>query len=207
MRDTRYENGFTLVELLVALMITSVILTAVVTLAYAMGTANDISDDTAQKQAQLRYATVRVSELIRHCKLICATTGDDLAIWRADDNDDGKINPTELVYLEAGQERDYLQLLDFSWSVNWNLSLDDIRDINTKDVLIMTCTERRTLIMPECSNVEFTFDAAPPNSGFVSISFGLSENNVVCRYQINAALCSRAGHLLDGAGNIVEDDD
>jgi len=103
MRNTRCENGFTLVELLVALVVTSIILAAVATLTYALGSANETSDDTSEKQAQVRYATLRISELIRYCKLICAAPGDDLAVWRADDNADGEINPQELVYLEMGR--------------------------------------------------------------------------------------------------------
>jgi len=59
MRGTKYENGFTFVELLIAMVVTSIVLTAVATLAYAMGTANDSSNDTAVKQAHghfgLRY--------------------------------------------------------------------------------------------------------------------------------------------------------
>ncbi|MCH7559430.1 MAG: prepilin-type N-terminal cleavage/methylation domain-containing protein, partial [Planctomycetes bacterium] len=86
MRDTRYKKGFTLVELLVALVVTGIVLAAVATLAFAMGTANDVADDSSQKQAQVRYATLRISELIRHCKLICGTPGSDVAVWRADDN-------------------------------------------------------------------------------------------------------------------------
>jgi len=202
------SKGFTLVELLVALVVTSVILTAVVTLAHALGTVNDASDDTSQKQTQVRYATLRISELIRHCKLICGAPGDDLCIWRADDNGDNKINPTELVYIESGPERDYLQLLDFTWSASWNLTLSETQDINTKDALIVACDDRRTLLLPECSNVWFGFDEAAPMSRLVSISFELSENSIARQYQINASLRGWAGHLLNPAGDaIVSDDD
>jgi prepilin-type N-terminal cleavage/methylation domain-containing protein len=201
-------KGLTLVELLMALVVTSVIFTAVVTLAHALGTANDVSDDTSQKQAQVRYATLRISELIRHCKLICGAPGDDLCIWRSDDNGDDKINPTELVYIESGTERDFLQLLDFTWAASWNLTLFETQDINTKDALIMACDERRMLVLPECSNVRFVFDEAPPMSNLVTISFELYENGVTRQYQLNASLRGWAGHLLNATGDaIVSDDD
>ncbi|UCF43196.1 MAG: prepilin-type N-terminal cleavage/methylation domain-containing protein [Planctomycetota bacterium] len=201
-------KGLTLVELLMALAVTSVILTAVVTLAHALDTANDVSDDTSQKQAQVRYATLRISELIRHCKLICGAPGDDLCIWRADDNGDDKINPTELVYIESGTGRDFLQLLDFTWSASWNLTLFETQDINTKDALVMACDERRMLVVPECSNVRFAFDEAPPMSKLVSISFELYENGVTRQYQINASLRGWTGHLLNATADaIVSDDD
>lgn len=96
------HNAFTLVELLMALVVTAVILTAVITLAFAVGVANDSSNDMAQKQAQLRYATLRISELIKHCRLICGTPGNDMVVWKADYNNDGKINPGELIYIELG---------------------------------------------------------------------------------------------------------
>ncbi len=66
MRARKKQRGFTLVELLVALMVTSIIFGAVATLAYAVGTAHDASDDTSQKQTYVRFATLRISELIRH---------------------------------------------------------------------------------------------------------------------------------------------
>src|SRR3972149_4536193 len=107
-------RGFTLAELLVALMVTSIVLAAVATLAFALGAAYETSDDISQKQAQVRFATLRISELIRNCKLICGASGDDLAIWRADDNDDGQINISELVYIEMGPSGEHLQLCEFT---------------------------------------------------------------------------------------------
>ena len=84
MKNSRCENGFTLIELLVALVVTSIIMTAVATLAYAMSSANDATDDTSRKQAQIRFATLKISDLIRHSRLVCYADGDDIAVWRAD---------------------------------------------------------------------------------------------------------------------------
>jgi prepilin-type N-terminal cleavage/methylation domain-containing protein len=208
MRITRYENAFTLVELLVALVVTSIVFTAVATLAYALGTANETSDDTSQKQAQVRYTTLRISELIRHCKLICGMPGDDLAVWRADDNGDGEINPQELVYLEMGQGRDYVQLLDFPSAENWRVTLSSILGGTAKHELMLICDERQTKLVPECSNVQIVLDSPPPWSKSVTMSFGLVENGAVRQYQISAALRGWAGHLLDTDGNsLVSDDD
>ena len=208
MRITRYKKGFTLVELLMALVVTSIILAAVATLAYALGTANETSDDTSQKQAQVRYATLRISELIRHCKLICGTVGNDLAVWRADDNGDGEINPQELVYLETGQGRGHVQLLDFPSAANWRVTLSSILGGTAKQELILICDERQTKLVPECSNVQIVLDSLPPWSKSVSVSFDLVENGIVRQYQISAALRGWAGHLLDTDGDsILSDDD
>jgi type II secretory pathway pseudopilin PulG len=192
----------TLVELLVALMVSSIVLTAVATLAYAMGSANDSADDTSQKQAQVRHTTLRISELIRHSKLICGTVGSDLAVWRADDNTDGQININELVYIERGDDSDYLRLCEFPASDTSVVTLADIATLSTDGYSVTYVS-----LIPQCSNVEFLFDASPPNSEFVSISFGLVENGVVRSYQISTGLRGRAGHLLDGSGEIVAGDD
>ena len=200
----RYEKGFTLVELLVALVVTGIVLAAVATLAFAVGTANDATDDSSQKQAQVRYATLRISELIRHCKLICGTPGGDLAVWRADDNGDGQININELVYIERGTGRDYLRLCEFPSSDTSLVNLSDIETLSTSDYIVTYVP-----LVPQCSNVEFGFlPELPPQSRFVSISFDVLENDIVHQYQIIAALRGWAGNLLDGSGNnIVSDDD
>ena len=213
MQDTRYEirntrYAFTLAELLIALAVTSIILAAVATLAYAVSSANDAADDTSQKQAQVRYATLRISELIRHCKLICTANDNDLALWRADDNDNGRINPTELVFIESGQDRDYLRLLEFPSAPSWNVPLSNIRDGTAKQVLISTYSQNQTVLVPECSNVQFYPTDVTPQSSSVSISFDLTENGIDHQYQINAALRGWAGNLLNDSGTaLVSDDD
>ena len=183
MRDTRYKKGFTLVELLVALIVTGIVLAAVATLAFAVGVANDATDDTSQKQAQVRYATLRISELIRHCKLIWNASSNSLTVWQADDDSDGQIDTDELVYIEAVQGTDYIQI--------------QLRDPNTDPVVLI----------PQCSNVQFVPSPDAPQTRFVSISFDLDENGVTHNYQINASLRAWAGNLLDGSGNIVSSDD
>jgi prepilin-type N-terminal cleavage/methylation domain-containing protein len=201
MKNTRYENGLTLIELLVAMVVTGIVLAAVATLAYALSSANDETDDTSQKQAQVRFATLRISELIRQCKLICGTPGGELAVWRSDDGD-GQININELVYIERGTENDYLRLCEFPSTDTSPVNLGDIETLSTGgyDVTYVP-------LIPQCSNVQFSLDVLPPQSRFVSISFDIVQNDIVRQYQISAALRGWAGNLLDGSGNIVSDDD
>jgi len=203
MRYTKYESGFTLVELLVALIVSSIILAAVATLVFAISSANDATDDTSTKQAQVRYATLRISELIRHCKLICGTPDSDLAIWRTDKNGDGKININEITFIEKGLEANYLKLCEFPSSDTSSVTLSQIETLSPVGYSV-----RRVALILQCSNVEFMVDAEPPMTKFLSISFDLVENNVVRDYQINNELRSWAGNLLNEAGNtIVSDDD
>ncbi len=208
MQYSTRKSGFTLVELLVALMVASIIFSAVATLAYVLGVANDATDESTKVQAQVRYASLRISELIRHCKLICGAPDDDLAVWRADDNGNGEINPQELVYIEFGSGRDYIQLTDFPSAASWQVTLSSILSGTAKQELTFLLDERQTTLIPECNNVEFQFDAAPPQSQFVNISFHLVENDVPHMYQISATLRGWAGHLLNESGDaIVSDDD
>ena len=217
MQNKNYKNGFTLVELLVALTVTSIILAAVATLAYALGNVNDSTNDTSQKQAQVRYATLRISELLKNGKLICGTADNDVAIWRADDNSDAKINPGELVYLEAGSSRNYLKLLEFpSVTSPIPVALSNILNGTAKASLISSYDERRIAMIPVCSNVQFVATPAPPYTKlpytkFVTVSFNLVEDGTTHRYEITGALRGWAGNLLSADGSsivsIVSDDD
>jgi type II secretory pathway pseudopilin PulG len=176
------HKGLTLVELLVGLIVASIILGAIASLIFAVGTTHSSSSDTAAKQAQVRFATVRISELIRYCKLVYATSANRITIWKADDDSDNNIDASELAYIETGTGKNYISL---RYGVNPSV----------------------IYIVPECSNVQFLPDAAGPWTESVSVSFDIEEEGETHSYQINAVLRARAGHLLDAGGNIVGDDD
>jgi prepilin-type N-terminal cleavage/methylation domain-containing protein len=210
MRDRRNRKGLTLVELMVAIVITSIVVGAVATLAFAMSSAIRATDGTSQKQAQVRYATMRISELIRHSRLICYANSEEMAIWRDDDTPGGEnqINAGELVYIETSGGR--IQLMDFSDVPapleTTPLALNQLEGL--KSSLMSDCTERYAIVVPECSNVDFGFlPALPPQSRFVTISFDVLENNAVHTYQTNATIRGWAGNLLDGSNEITSDDD
>ncbi len=200
------SKGFTLAELLVALMVTSIILAAVATLAFAMGSVKDSTDDTSSKQAQLRYATLRLNDLIRDCKLVCGAIGDDVAIWKADDNGDKKINACELVYIEAGASRNYIKLLESTSTSSSAILLSDINNGSAKTTLLGG-GYRRTDIVPVCSDVKFG-PTISPLSKSMWISFNVMENGASCQRQISGNLRGWAGNLLNSSATaIVNDDD
>ena len=212
MRKARYKKGLTLVELIVAMIVTSIVVTAVVTLAYALETVNDFTDETSKNQAQIRFAALRVSELIRHCKLVCYASTDEVVLWRADDKYiDGKINIGELVYIEAGAVQDHLRLCEFDPSDSTEINPDSIGSFATNWWSAYCGSVNYTTLIPKCSNVKFRFDVFPAlpalNSRLVSISYDVVENGITRQCQINAKLRGWAGNLLDGSGNIVSDDD
>ncbi len=97
-----------------AMVITSIILGAVATLAYAVWVANDTGNDTTYKQAQVRFAMLRISELIRNCRLVFDETSEGLAVWRADDNGNGQIDVNEVIFLGLCSSGDCLRFIEFS---------------------------------------------------------------------------------------------
>ena len=210
MNNTRAKNGLTMIELLVAMVVTSVIMTAVATLAFAVSSANRATDDTSKKQAQVRYATLKISELIRHSKLTCYVTSEELVVWRADDTVGGEnaINIGELVYIETSNNS--IRLLEFTdipdLLKTWSPSLGLLSGL--KDYFISNCTENYTVLVPECSNVQFGFlPELPPRSEFVTVSFDITENGVEHPYQINAAILGWAENLINDSNDIVSSDD
>ena len=190
MRDNKVKRVFTLAELLVALLVTSIVFSAVVTLAYALGSVNDIMTNTGRRQAQLRYTMLKISDLVRHSKLVYGISDDSLVFWRADDNADGQINVNELVFIQRGLERDYLRLCEYS--ENLSVGIGEFAELNYYD-----WDGVYTLLIPECENVEFNLDAFPPYTRSVSIAFDVVEDNGVHQYQISANPRCWAGYLLE----------
>jgi prepilin-type N-terminal cleavage/methylation domain-containing protein len=198
-------DGFTLVELLLALTVSSIVLAAVATLAFALSTATSSSDDTARKQAQLRYATLRISELLRNCKLICGTPDGDIAIWRADDNSDNQINVNEMARIQKGPDSSYLRLCEFPASGSSSVTLAQAAVLSPDDYDVTYVS-----LLPQCSNVQFAVDnpGVPARTRFASISFDLAENGVDRHYQISTVLRCWAGNLLNSTATaLVSDDD
>jgi prepilin-type N-terminal cleavage/methylation domain-containing protein len=212
-RPKQNFEGFTLIELLIALIVTSIVLTAVATLAYALGAANDATDDRVEKQAQVRYITLRISELIRHCKLICDVQSDELAVWKSDDDGDGEIDIRELVYVETKPLNKSIQFAEFlppPMHEDRVVQLSEIRDHTIRPWLTGNCDTIYTVWIQECNNVQFHLDDVPPQTKLVGISFDLLENGIERNYQMNTALRSWAGNLLssnDSSAEIVAGDD
>lgn len=204
MRITKHNNGFTLAELLIALLVTSIVLAAIATLSFAIGSANDSTGDIAVKQAQIRFATVKIRDLIGNCKMICHLEENNFTIWRADDNADGCINLDELTYLGSDNDTNYIQILEF---YNDNRVLDIAGILPLSSGLGEYGLYRSQKLIPECENVQLAVDATPPWSKFASISFDIEENGIMHHYEITAALRCWAGHLINDSGGFIFSDD
>jgi prepilin-type N-terminal cleavage/methylation domain-containing protein len=187
-----HKKAFTLVELLVALSVTAVILGAVAAFAYAIMVANKTSDDTSQKQAQVRLATVRISEIIRYSYLVCRNSSSDIAIWTADLDLDDQIGISELVYIETNGS--YIRLTTFavgSYGTK-RFTITEVSNGTARTWLNANCTPSYTNIIPSTSSVTFVVDQAAPCTRSVGILFNITENTVTKTYQINSVLRGRA---------------
>lgn len=206
----RHAKAFTLVELMVGLMVTSVILSALATLAFALSSASTAGGDCAYSQAQIRRATVYVSDQIARCRLICAAPDHDLAIWRSDDNGDGRMNLNELVYFERGADHQFLRLCGFDSPANPQIALADLASSTTKAQFVSNYGGCYTPLIPECNDVQFVFlDAAPPQTGSLAIRLAFEEEATTRQVEIVATVRCRAGHLLNATGDalLMIDDD
>jgi prepilin-type N-terminal cleavage/methylation domain-containing protein len=207
MKTTRNMKAFTLVELLITMVVTGIILLAVTTLAFAMSSASRSSEDTFLQETQLRQARLRIGELVRTCRMICAAPGSDLAIWQTDANNDGMINVSELVYIERGDGLNTLRLCQFAPGQNDVIALPSLTVATMKAFLVSKYSEVYVRLIPACQNVRFGLDTAPPFTRQVTISFGLSANGVPHPYEINVTLRAWAGHLLNSDGTVLVSDD
>jgi prepilin-type N-terminal cleavage/methylation domain-containing protein len=188
MQVNKYKSGFTLVELLIALLITSIVVGAVATLAFAFGNARDFAEETSRQQSRVRFTTLKLSELIRHCKLVNSLSGDNIVIWKTDDNNDDTININELVFIDRGAERSYIQLVEYL----------ETSSIGFGEVVVPNpgWNKSSVTLMDVCENVEFYLDTAPPHTGLVTIAFDIVEDNGFQHYQFSSQLRCKADNLL-----------
>lgn len=208
-RVERYK-GFTLPEVLMAVWVMSIILTAVAALAFALSYANDLTDETSAIQSKIRYTTIRLGELIKNSKLICYNFGSEIAVWRADDNGDNRINGGEIVYIETGSSNNCIKLLAFNPvgpAASVQFTLAAVSDGSAKAWFKSNSPFNYTTLIDKCSYATFTTDTAAPFSKKVNLSFGIGQNGIIQNYQLSTYMRCQGDYLLDAGGQIVSDDD
>ena len=213
------QGGFTLVELLMATMVTTIILTALATLASAMSNADRETKNMSEQQAQIRYATLRITELIRNASYIIPVYSPrkGIAIW-TESVHDGIPRAYEVVYLELDADDSIIKRgIDVDGNVVVRLAgtggielleflnetggwwIDDIENGYARSWWIANSDTRYTTVLPECSNVTLTLDADQRNVG---LSFDISENGTTRTYEIFATRRCSVEHALDSSGEL-----
>jgi prepilin-type N-terminal cleavage/methylation domain-containing protein len=200
-------NAFTLVEVMIALIVTSIVLGAIAALSYAMTTAAATSQQDHENISTVRYTTVRVTDLIRNSKMICAKSANDIAIWMGDNNADNKINLNELCYLETGDNGQYVKLVIFNNNYNDVISLSNLAVVTTQTLLKYSFNYKTLELVKQCNNANIRLDAAPPRTNFLSLEFSLNENGLTQDYLIETKILCDADNLLSNDGKTLLGDD
>ncbi len=208
------KKGFTLAELLVALTVSSIVLGAVGTLSFAMGAANKSLEQANKAQTYSRFSTLALRDTLRYGRQAFVTPDGYIAMWEADNNSDGLIDGSELIFFRVAAQE--LQLFEFAFAggeVAPEFAIAEIEDGTTYSELVQLASNngnvdnRQTLKLPDCSEVTFTIHDPPANK-YLNLTYKLTENGVVTKYQVNTRLMCSADNLIDyGVGQIVEDDD
>ncbi len=214
-----WRKGFTLVELLVALTVSSIVLGAVGTLAFAMGAANKSLEQANKAQVYSRFSTLLLRDTLRYARQAFVTPDGNIALWKADNNSDGWIDGSELIFFRvAGQD---LHLHEFAFTdpeVAPVFTIAEIEDGTAYSELSQLASNstnvdnRQTL--PDCPEDTFTISEVtftildPPANKYLNLTYKLTENGVATKYQVNTRLRCSADNLIDYiAGTIVQDDD
>lgn len=200
-----YRKGFTLAECVLSLMVVGIILTAAATLAFAMNSAEKVTDKMGESQTYIRYATMRVSELIRGSSMVFATSHlhDGISIW-TDDNGDGRIDTAELVYVEYDAANNELGIVTYPDS-SGAVTVDDVGSGLARSDLDSGGTRNYTGIVFNCTAV--SFPAGNPVGDLVSIQLTVEEDGVSKQYQIAARRIVSMDYLLDVSGELRNGDD
>ena len=213
------RSGFTLIEVLVATTVMAIILAAVAALASAMSSADRETKNMGVQQAQIRYTTMRITELIRNASLIVPVTDPRIGfcIW-TDSDEDGRINGSELVYIEIDVElsavesillddgnvlkstgQGAIEMLEILVQSNFFL-VSSIKSGVAREICLTNGTSRFTSVVPECSNAEVFVDKYRK---FASLKFTVNENGRDIQYQISGARRCSAEHVLTLTGELI----
>lgn len=213
------RGGFTLVELLMATVVMAIILSALAAFASAMSNADRETKNMSEQQAQIRYATLRLTELLRNASHIIPVYSplSGVCIW-TDGNMDGLPSGKELVYVEVISEIGKLgaalradhsfmvvssgasrvQFLEFpdETTAFW---LNGFENGAVRNWLTSYSESRLTTVLPECSDVTMLID---PDSKSMGLSFFVSENGTNRAYDIYGTKRCSVDHALDTYGEL-----
>jgi hypothetical protein len=149
---------------------------------------------------------MRLGELIRNSKLVCAKWDSSVAIWQADYNDNSRIDPNEIVYIEYDGSNNCLKLISFTSTgavASFPRTLGSIGNGQARTWLNANTQVNDVNLINNCSDVTFTTDQPPPRTERLNIFFTINQQ----KYQITAQLRCYAGYLLNDANEIDPNDD
>lgn len=197
--------GFTLAELLLALSVTTIVLAAAAGLAFAMGSAESSTNKMGEKQARIRYATMRIRELARNSCLVFSYSNTGVVFWTSDANGDGEINGNEIAWLStnAGSgSGTNLTITEFTdeTSVVERRNLQFNSGLSS---LLMSSDETVTTLFEDCTSVSISL-----SNNVTTVNVTLVEDDQTRDFQICAAIRASASYLLSSTySNLIDGDD
>ncbi|MBW8016367.1 MAG: prepilin-type N-terminal cleavage/methylation domain-containing protein [Planctomycetes bacterium] len=198
-------GGFTLVELIMALSVTSIILAAAATLAFAVSSAEEATGEMGQRQAHLRFASMRLRELARNSCLAFTYSTTGVIFWKDDLNADGAINGNEVAWLyvdNVGSEY-AINLMEFP-DYTASLTRNQLKFGSGLTTMMMATDEKTTVLLADClsASIWLVMD------NFIIVDFSLKEGNRTKVYQMCGGVRASAEYLeRSGFVNLVTSDD
>ena len=127
---TRNGRGFTLAELLMAMFITSIIAVAVAGVSMVLSTANAHSEDRYMAIESVRNTARKIQYDLQGALLITAAAddGSSLLYWAYDENQNGKINLTEMRLLRYEPVDKEVRRYQVVFPDTWSNALRDSQD-------------------------------------------------------------------------------
>ena len=198
------QGGFTVAELVLAFSVMSVVLAAAATLAFAMSSAEASTNEMGEKQAHLRFASMRIGEVVRNSCMAFTYSDTGILFWVEDENSDGIMNGQEMAWLVTDSKKTTVQLIEF-YDQPMVVTRDGLQ--NGSDLLYLYYTTedvRQGVLLSGCQEVNITLDA---DEEFVTIDLNIEENDIWKEYQICGGLRAKADYMYDHDGKFVTGDD
>jgi len=208
------KDGFTIVELLMAMVVMSIVLAAVAGMASAVSNANRETKDMGEKQAEIRYTTMRLTELIKNASFIVPLTTPraGFCVW-TDSDEDGLPDAIELTYVEIiidlanvnvlfpveggikikSVGESIIKILVFA-DLDKTFTISEIESGSARTDCLLLATRTRTIIISECTDAKINIDI---NRRLTSLKFIVTEADVDSQYEIAATRRCSAEHLLN----------
>jgi len=114
MRRTRH--AFTIIELTMAIAITAITGLSIAGVAVTISNAYASSSDTHQTLQAGQSVIRNIQAIINKTKLVTSVSKDGIVLWCVDSNEDGQINPSELVALYYDPQNRQLRTAVLSYS-------------------------------------------------------------------------------------------
>jgi len=184
----RGKSGLTLAELTLGMAVTVVIGGAVATLASALSSAHAATEAFHESLQTGRMSLRRVQAMVRRSKLILAVSSNAAVLWDGDANEDGKINPSEVVLLDYDAQARELREVARAYPADLSAGLRDALEgpwtldelLNTGSVTLRLTNDTYTtqhVLAEDVRAASFSADPKAPLARVLYIELRIGEGD------------------------------